>query len=75
MSDEQKTALKTLQQSHMSEVKTLMESMKDASTNEAKTQIKTKMDELRKSHLEALKPYVSADKMTQFENFISQIGK
>ncbi|MFZ5341694.1 MAG: hypothetical protein ACOZBL_04010 [Patescibacteria group bacterium] len=71
MSDEQKIALKTLQQTHMSEVKTLMESMKDASTDEEKAQIKTKMDELRKSHLEALKPYVSADKMNDFEEFIA----
>jgi len=56
-------------------MKTLIEQLESATTDDQKTSIKTQIDALRKIHLEAFKTYVSSDKLSDFEKFIENSDK
>ncbi len=75
LTDDQKTAIKTLMEDHQTKVKALLDSAKDATWDDAKTALKTQMETLRKSFLESLKTYVSSDKQTEFQTYIDNIGQ
>lgn len=75
LTTEQKTAIETLKTENKAAMDKLMESMKTATTTESKTEIKTQIQVLRKTYLESMKQYVSADKLTDYETFLNQIAK
>jgi len=64
LTDDQKTALKELQESHRDEMKQFMEDNKDKITE---TATQDALKALREKHMNALLPYVAADKQEEFK--------
>lgn len=75
LTDDQKSTLKTLNEKNAIEMKSLMDQLKSATTDEQKNSIKSQIDTLRKTHLESLKTYVSSDKLSDYEKFIENSDK
>jgi len=51
-----------------------MTKLKASTTDAEKATLKTQIETLQKSFFASLRTYVSSDKLTQFDEFVSKIG-
>lgn len=74
LTDTQKTELKTLQDKNRTQMEEILTKLKASTTDAEKATLKTQMETLQKSFFASLRTYISSDKLTQFDEFVSKIG-
>ncbi len=72
LSDEQKTQLEQIREDQQEEMQNLMQSLRKSSSTGDDQETITKINELWKTHMTAIRPFVSQDNLADFDAFVAE---
>lgn len=73
LSETQKSEIQTLQQAKADKMRTLLSQIKDATTEEQKTELEKELQTINQEFLNTLKKYISTEKIEEYEAFINEM--